>query len=353
MRTPLEAHLPTRSVLLGLLLACAVAGSPSAQTQGPSPSTERFRRMSQEAEARGLAEPFKGITKDGQIIPGLFAIRSTGVSTEPVRQAAVAFLASLSPEQRAKTAFPANDDEWRKWMNPHFYVRQGVSLAEMSDAQREAAIGLLGASLSAKGLQQSQDIMRLNHTLGELNSDDFEQYGEGRYWITLMGEPHASEPWGWQLDGHHLVINYFILSDQVVMTPTFMGSEPVSATAGKHKGTVVLQREQSKGLALVNALDEALRRKAVIHTSKQGQNNVAEAFKDNVVLDYAGVRATDLSPAQRDGLLDLISEHVGALRDGTRRRRWTRCGSTWTRRTSPGSERRRRTASSTTGFKAR
>jgi len=195
--------------------------------------------------------------------------------------------------------------------------------------------------------------MRLNHTLGELNSDDFEQYGEGRYWITLMGEPHASEPWGWQLDGHHLVINYFVLSDQVVMTPTFMGSEPVSATAGKHKGTVVLQREQSKGLALVNALDEALRRKAVIHTSKQGQNNVAEAFKDNVVLDYAGVRATDLSPAQRDGLLDLISEHVGALRDGTRRRRWTRCGSTWTRRTSPGSERRRRTASSTTGFKAR
>jgi hypothetical protein len=319
MRTPLEAHLPTRSVLLGLLLACAVAGSPSAQTQGPSPSTERaerFRRMSQEAEARGLAEPFKGITKDGQIIPGLFAIRSTGVSTEPVRQAAVAFLASLSPEQRAKTAFPVNDDEWRKWMNPHFYVRQGVGLAEMSDAQREAAIGLLGASLSAKGLQQSQDIMRLNHTLGELNSDDFEQYGEGRYWITLMGEPHASEPWGWQLDGHHLVINYFILSDQVVMTPTFMGSEPVSATAGKHKGTVVLQREQSKGLALVNALDEALRRKAVIHTSKQGQNNVAEAFKDNVVLDYAGVRATDLSPAQRDGLLDLISEHVGNLRDG-------------------------------------
>ena len=186
----------------------------------------------------------------------------------------------------------------------------------MSDAQREAAIGLLGASLSAKGLQQSQGIMRLNQTLGELNSDDFEQYGEGRYWITLMGEPHASEPWGWQLDGHHLVINYFVLSDQVVMTPTFMGSEPVSATAGKHKGTVVLQREQSKGLALVNALDEALRRKAVIQTSKQGQNNVAEAFKDNVVLDYAGVRATDLSPAQRDGLLDLISEHVGNLRDG-------------------------------------
>jgi hypothetical protein len=233
-----------------------------------------------------------------------------------VRQAAVAFLESLSPDQRARTTFPVNDDEWRKWMNPHFYVRQGLSLAEMSEAQREAAIGLLRASLSAKGLRQTQDIMRLNHTLGELNGDDFEQYGEGRYWITLMGEPHASEPWGWQLDGHHLVINTFVLGDQVVMTPTFMGSEPVSAKAGKHKGTVVLQREQGKGLALSKALDEAQRRKAVLRSSKQGSSNLAEAFKDNVVLDHAGIRATDLSPAQRDGLLDLIAEHVGNLRDG-------------------------------------
>ena len=198
----------------------------------------------------------------------------------------------------------------------HFYIRQGVSLAGMSETQRRAAIDLLRASLSAKGLQQSQDIMRLNHTLGELNGNNFEEYGEGKYWITMMGEPHASEPWGWQLDGHHLIINYFVLGDQVVMTPTFMGSEPVAAKAGKYKGTVVLQREQNKGFALINAFNEAQREKAIARTSKQGSNNVAEAFKDNVVLDYAGIRATDLSPAQRENLLDLIGEHVGNLRDG-------------------------------------
>ena len=38
-------------------------------------------------------------------------------------------------------------------MNQHFYVRQGVSFKEMSEAQREAAFGLLRASLSAKGLR--------------------------------------------------------------------------------------------------------------------------------------------------------------------------------------------------------
>src|ERR1700690_863496 len=70
---------------------------------------ERFRRMSIDAETKGLAEPFKGVTTNGTVQPGLFPIRSTGVSTEPVKNAAVAFLAALTPEQRKKTMFPVDD----------------------------------------------------------------------------------------------------------------------------------------------------------------------------------------------------------------------------------------------------
>lgn len=179
---------------------------------------DRFQRMSREAEARGLAEPFRGVTTDGNVVSGLFPIRSIGVSTAPVRTAAEAFLATLTPEQRAKTEFPVDDPEWRKWMNQHFYIRQGTGFYEMTEAQREVSFNLLRASLSAKGLEQSRDIMRLNHTLGELNNNNFEEYGEWLYWITVMGAPSDKEPWGWQLDGHHLVINYFVLGDQVVST---------------------------------------------------------------------------------------------------------------------------------------
>jgi hypothetical protein len=157
--------------------------------------------------------------------------------------------------------------------------------------------------------------MRLNHTLGELNDNNFDEYGEGLYWITVMGAPSEKEPWGWQLDGHHLVINYFVLGDQVVMTPTFMGSEPVTASSGKYKGTKVLQDEQSKGLALITALDESQRNKAIIKLAKTGNDSVAEAFKDNVVLDYAGIRAAELTVQQQDLLLDLINEHVRNTRD--------------------------------------
>src|SRR5215475_223382 len=136
--------------------------------QGSADMAERFRKMSEDAERAGLAEPFKGITTDGRVTGGLFPIQSTGVSTEPVRNAAEKFLAALTPEQRARTMFPVDDPEWRKWMNQHFYVRQGVSFLEMNENQREAAFGLLHASLSAKGLKLTRDIMRLNETLGEL-----------------------------------------------------------------------------------------------------------------------------------------------------------------------------------------
>ena len=60
----------------------------SALSQSAPDTAERFRRMSEDFEQKGLAEPFKGITTGGNVTPGLFEIRSTGVSTEPVRQAA-------------------------------------------------------------------------------------------------------------------------------------------------------------------------------------------------------------------------------------------------------------------------
>ena len=267
-------------------------------------------------EAAALAEPFVGITAEGKVQPGLFHVRATGVTTEPVKKAADAFLAALTPEQRAKTTFPVNDIEWRKWMNVHRYVRQGVSFLEMSEAQRTAAFGLLRASLSAKGLKLSQDIMKLNHTLGELNNNNFTEYGEWLYHITVMGEPSATKPWGWQIDGHHLISNYFVLGDQVVMSPVFVGSEPVIARAGKYQGVSILQEEQSRGLAMVRSLDAAQRKKAVLDANKAGNNNYAEGFKDNAVVPRTGVAGADLNAAQRKELLGLVELFVSNMDDG-------------------------------------
>src|SRR5262245_62560875 len=67
-----------------------------ALAQQPADQAERFRRMSADFEAKGLAEPFKGLTTNGEVTPGLFPIQATGVSTEPVRNAAERVLSSLT-----------------------------------------------------------------------------------------------------------------------------------------------------------------------------------------------------------------------------------------------------------------
>jgi Spy/CpxP family protein refolding chaperone len=266
-------------------------------------------------EARALGEPFKGITANGTVIPGLYEIRATGVSTEPVVRTAGAFLAALTPEQRAKTQYPVDDDEWRKWANVHRYPRQGVSFDEMTPAQKSAAMALLAASLSAKGLQLSEDIMHLNETLAELNDNNFDEYGEGKYWLTVMGMPSSQEPWGWQLDGHHLIINYFVLGDQVVMTPAFWGSEPAVATSGKYAGTRIMEDEQRAGLAMVRALTPQQRERAVLEPKKTGNNIRAQLFSDNVVVDFAGVPVAAFTASQKEQLLELIELYVGNLRN--------------------------------------
>jgi Protein of unknown function (DUF3500) len=157
--------------------------------------------------------------------------------------------------------------------------------------------------------------MRLNETLAEL-AEDHAFLGEWLYYIQIYGKPSATEPWGWKLEGHHAIINYFVLADQVVMTPLFIGSEPVKAPSGKYKGLEILQKEQNDGLAMLNALPEAQRKKAMLNFSKTGNNNLTEAFKDNVVIDYAGLRTNDLSGPVRQRFRDLIHLYIKKMDDG-------------------------------------
>jgi hypothetical protein len=95
-----------------------------------------------------------------------------------------------------------------------------------------------------------------------------------------------------------------------------MGSEPVRADTGRFKGTVVLQDEQDKALRLYNALDAKQRAMALIRGEKAPIENLAHAYSDNRVLDYAGIPASRLGEAQKKLLLDLIGEYVGNMSEG-------------------------------------
>jgi hypothetical protein len=268
-----------------------------------------------------LAEPFRGVTTDGIVIPR-DRVR-TGMATEAICEAAAGFLDSLDIPTRARMTFPFESNTWRSWFNPHINVyRHGVMLEELSSVQRNAFLDLLRVTLSPRGFTQARDIMRLNELLAELTgrADD---YGEWPYFASFFGVPSADAPWGFQLDGHHLAINCVAAGNELAMTPMFMGSEPCTGRPGPFAGIRVLDVEERVGLDLIRSLDAEQRKIAIQYTSimpdaipahlRHPVDNLTltGAFRDNAVVPYQGIRADRFSDAQRTMLVDAIGAYVG------------------------------------------
>src|SRR6202035_3894251 len=65
----LHTHHPTRRDFLSTLSAAAVFGPWAFQREQTAADTaERFRQMSEDFERKGLAEPFRGITANGEVL---------------------------------------------------------------------------------------------------------------------------------------------------------------------------------------------------------------------------------------------------------------------------------------------
>ncbi|MGI5454500.1 DUF3500 domain-containing protein [Streptomyces sp. CA-249302] len=258
---------------------------------------------------------FKGVTTNGKIVDDLYSIHSTDVSTDGIVKAAQAFLDGLSSKERKSCVFDVDDDEWLKWSNVDGYERQGVRMGDITTKQRNLGYALLGAALSADGLTRTRNIMKLNAFLGDYSGGGRETLTEGAYFFTFMGTPSTTKPWGFQYEGHHVAINYFVLGDQVVMTPTFMGSEPTSATYKGEKITL-FRTETKAGLTLLRSLTSAQQKKVISSETKARDNFKAGAGQDNAKLAYQGLVAKDFTSAQRDKLLDLVRVYVGNMNDG-------------------------------------
>ena len=278
------------------------------------PLPEFLQKMYERGKAE-MARPFKGITTGDAPIQGLFPVMKTGIALQGVVDAANAFLACLTPEQRAAATFDLDTGPWQAWHNMHvFMMRHGCLFDELDDQQRDRALGIVHASMSAAGFKLARDIMKLNEHICEITGRPGE-YGEWHYWMSIMGTPSATAPWGWQIDGHHLIVNCFILGDQMVLTPNFMGSEPNEAKFGKYAGTRVFKDEEEKGYALMSALAPEQQARARIGMELPF-DVFATAFNDNRVMPYEGIHYNDMTKEQRDRLLDLIGLYVGRVRPG-------------------------------------
>lgn len=279
---------------------------------------------------RMFEEPFRGITTGGHVIPELYAPRPEGAPTLAMIEAVNALAARMSPEQRKASCFPVDSPQWRNWQNTELYVEHhGLRLDEVGEPLREAAMAVLRASMSPHGYELSRDTMRLNAFLGDIVGGPAVM-GEWSYIFCLFGEPSATEPWGWQLFGHHLVLNCFVLGTQMVLTPAFWGAEPSYADYGPFKGIRLFEDEERAGLKLMRSFSAEQQKRAIIYNSiiggdqPESRRHFADnlhfggAYQDNRIVPYEGLKGSELSATQRRDLMDLVDKYLACLPEGPR-----------------------------------
>ncbi len=281
------------------------------------------RQMQADVLAR-ISEPYVGLTTDGQVRRGLYHLDGDPEADMSVLvEAASDYLVSLSPSERAEGQLPMQAEQWRRWTNA-FPVWQphGLLLQDFSSGQREAALSVLRASLSPSGYQKTRTVMLLNQILGEIIDDYRGTLREWMYRFTVFGTPSTVDPWGWQLAGHHLDIHCVVVGGRIVLTPTFMGAEPVAVDDGPHAGLRIFEPESRSALDLMQSLDEAQQQQATIFPSMltadlpDELNHVTEgrmratAGGDNVVLPYQGLPVAYIDLDRRELLMRVIANYV-------------------------------------------
>ena len=184
-------------------------------------------------------------------------------------------------------------------------------------------MAVIEATMSPRGFEEARTVMALNRALGEFVRMHHHSLREWTYWFTIFGEPSEREPWGWSLMGHHLVMHCLVRDGELVLSPVFMGAEMVEIDEGPLAGASALGEEHVAGLALARALTPAQRAVAVLYPSMltadlppplQGRvegRHRAGAGRDNLVLPYAGLNASELSDEQLGLLLALVEVFVG------------------------------------------
>ena len=232
---------------------------------------------------------------------------STGASsTSAAVTAANALLATLGDAERATVGFAFDDAAQRvRWSNfaSVGFRRAGLRLGDLAEAQRDAVLAVLAATLSAAGYRQVLAIMDGD----ELLRADNPIFGRDQYWFALLGTPSEREPWRWQFGGHHLGLNATFVGDDVTLAPSLTGAQPAEYTAQSER-VRTFGPERDAAYALLDLLDQDQRRQAII--APVHIDLVLGPGKDGENVPPAGLSAARMSAVQRCALLDLIAARI-------------------------------------------
>ncbi|HEY2342039.1 MAG TPA: DUF3500 domain-containing protein, partial [Chthoniobacteraceae bacterium] len=268
--------------------------------------------------------------------------------------AAKKFLATLDEAGRGKVVYDFKDEAQRKrWSNlpTSFVKRGGLRMGDLTQPQRDAAMAVVAAALSAQGYEKVVEIVEGDEMLkkndngggprrgGPGGPNPAERpdltppggntgggppngggprgpggpggpamFGRDNYYISFVGQPSATEPWMMQFGGHHLGINVTFVGEHATLAPSHTGSQPAIYEV-EGKTVRPLGGESDKAYTLLQALDDTQRKQAILGAKMH--DLVLGPGRDGQMIQPEGLKGSELTDKQREMLLDLIGEWVG------------------------------------------
>ena len=238
----------------------------------------------------------------------------TPQATARIADAARRWWDALNDAQRQRARFPFTADERLVWDYrpvPH----AGLLLSDMDGRQRELALALLAAGLSARGAGEVHAIMALETVLGELER----QRGgplkrtrdPERYAFAIFGEPGGVEPWSWRVGGHHIAVQLTIVErDWVAVTPLFFGANPATVPHGPHAGQRALAAEEDLARELLGQLSPTQQAVAVVAAAAPADILTGTVRRVDPAVVPSGIAYADLNGSQREQLVRLVRHYL-------------------------------------------
>ncbi|MEM7453378.1 MAG: DUF3500 domain-containing protein [Planctomycetota bacterium] len=232
-------------------------------------------------------------------------------------QAAEALMEVLSEEQRAALMFEFGNDEQRKnWSNlPEGRVRRGgIRWGDLSDQQKDAVMALLGATLSEEGVQQIIDNMDGDEVLGRPQGGrrGNPNFGRDIYFLSILGTPSTTEPWMWQFGGHHLGVNATFSGENLTLSPSLTGGQPIDFTIDGRE-VRQLAHEEDAAYRLIGSLTDEQLSDAVV---EDGPNDLltGPGWSGGKPVP-AGINAGKLDDEQKQLLMSLIGTRIAIINE--------------------------------------
>ena len=226
--------------------------------------------------------------------------------------AAKAFLASLTPEQKARATFSFTVEERMNW---HFIPRErkGLALRDMTPSQKQLAHALLSAGLSQQGVIKAHTIMSLEEVLRSIEQGKGPERDPEKYYFSVFGEPSESGTWGYRVEGHHISLNFTIVNGRVASSPNFFGANPAEVREGPRAGLRALKREEDLGRALIQSLAEEQRATAIVDKKAYPDIITAASRKAALTGQPSGLPYSKLTAKQKEILGELVTEYANTF----------------------------------------